>query len=111
MFTINSDYHKENEMPGDALAIAPHLYKVVLENEQVRVLEVKASPGVASEMHSHPSYVAIAITDSQMKFTLPDGKSIEVEIKAGQSRFSGPLDHATEIAGNHDAHLLLVELK
>ena len=98
-------------MPGDALEIAPHLYKVVLENDRVRVLEVKANAGVKSELHSHPSYVAIAIGDSQMKFTLPDGHSIEVELKAGQARYSDALDHATEIAGNHEAHLLLVELK
>ncbi len=98
-------------MPGDALEIAPHLYKVVLENDRVRVLEVRARPGEKSEIHSHPSYIAIAISDSQMKFTLADGRSIEVELKAGQARYSDALDHSTEIAGNDEAHLLLVELK
>ena len=98
-------------MPGDAVAIAPNLYKVVLENDRVRVLEVRARPGEKSEIHSHPSYIAIAISDSQMKFTLSDGQSVEVELKAGQARYSDPRDHATEIAGDHEAHLLLVELK
>ncbi len=70
-------------MPGDALAIAPNLYKVVLENDRVRVLEVKANPGEKSDMHSHPSYVVIAVSDTQLKFTTPDGQSMEVELKAG----------------------------
>ena len=98
-------------MPGDAVAVAPHVYKVILENDRVRVLEVRAKAGEKTEMHSHPSYVAIAITDTQLKFTLPDGHSIEVELKAGQARYSDPLDHITEIAGNREAHVLLVELK
>lgn len=98
-------------MPGDAVAIAPHLYKVVLENDRVRVLEVKARPGEKSETHSHPSYVVIAISDTQLKFTSSDGQSMEIELKAGQVRYSNPLDHATEIAGNREAHVLLVELK
>ena len=98
-------------MPGDGLSVAPHLYKAVLENDRVRVLEVRASPGEKSEMHSHPSYVVIAISDTQLKFTSPDGQTREIELKAGQARYSDPLDHATEIAGSHEAHVLLVELK
>ena len=72
---------------------------------------MRASPGEKSELHSHPSYVVIAISDSQLKFTSPDGQTREVELKAGIARYSEPLDHATEIAGSHEAHVLLVELK
>ncbi len=98
-------------MTGDALSIAPHLYTAVLENDRVRVLEVKASPGARSEMHSHPSYVVIAVSDTQLKFTTPDGQSMEVELMAGQAIYFDPIEHATEIAGNSEAHVLLVELK
>lgn len=98
-------------MPGDAVTVAPHLYKVVLENERVRVLEVRARPGEKTEMHSHPSVVAIAISDGQFKFTSPDGQSMEAELKAGQVMYLDPVDHSTEIAGNRDVHVLLVELK
>jgi len=47
-------------MPGDAITVAPHLYKVLLDNDRVRVLEVRAQPGVTSALHTHPSYVAVA---------------------------------------------------
>ena len=48
-------------MPRDAVTVAPHLYKVLLENDRVRVLEVRANAGVKTEMHTHPSQVVVAL--------------------------------------------------
>ncbi len=31
--------HEENHMTNDAISVAPHAYKVVLETDRVRVLE------------------------------------------------------------------------
>jgi beta-alanine degradation protein BauB len=98
-------------MAGDAVTVAPHMYKVVLENDRVRVLEVQAKPGDKTEMHSHPAQVAIAITDSQLKFTTSDGKTMETELKAGRAMYVPPVEHTTEITGSTEAHLLVVELK
>ena len=47
---------------ADAVSVAPHLYKVLLENDKVRVLETRYGPGVKSEMHSHPDLVAVGLT-------------------------------------------------
>ena len=49
-------------MAGDAVSVAPNLYKVLLENDKVRVLETRYGPGVKSEMHSHPDLVAVGLT-------------------------------------------------
>jgi len=98
-------------MPGDAVTVAPHLYKVLLDNDRVRVLAVRAQPGVKSELHTHPNYVAVAISDGQYRFTSPDGKSIEVKLKAGQAGFFGAVEHSTEIIGTSEGHIVLIELK
>lgn len=55
-------------MSQDAVAVAPDVYKVLLENERVRVLEVKAKPGMRTAMHTHPSLVAVGITDGKYRF-------------------------------------------
>ena len=47
---------EEAIMAEDAAKVAPHVYKVLFENEQVRLLEVIMQPGDSSEMHSHPDY-------------------------------------------------------
>ena len=42
----------------DAVKVAPHVYKVALENDRVRVLETRMKPGDKTSMHSHPAVVA-----------------------------------------------------
>lgn len=98
-------------MSGDAAAVAPHLYKVLLENERVRVLELRGRPGDRADLHSHPGQVVIAISDSRLRFTSPDGQSTEAELKSGQAVYSDAVEHTTEVAGDEGAHVLLVELK
>lgn len=98
-------------MAGDAATVAPNVYTVVLENERVRVLEVRGRPGDKTEMHSHPAMVAIGITDGAFKFSFPDGQTAEAELKAGQAMYQDAVEHSTEITGTSEVRALLVELK
>jgi beta-alanine degradation protein BauB len=101
----------ENPMPRDAVTVAPHAYKVVQENDRVRVLEFRGKPGDTTAMHAHPGTVVIAITDSTFKFTLPNGHSIEAALKAGQTICQDAVEHTTEVMGAAEAHVVIVELK
>ena len=98
-------------MAGDPVKVAPHVYKTVLENDRVRVLEAGGSPGLNTGMHSHPNQVAVALTDAKMKFTFPNGESAEAELKAGQVLYLDPVDHTVELLGADETRLILVELK
>ncbi len=70
---------------NDAVKVAPDSYKVVLENDAVRVLEVRIRQGAKSEMHSHPKSVAICLNDQRLKFTFPNGKTEDTDLKRGQA--------------------------
>ena len=48
-------------MSEDAAKVAPHVYKVLFENERARLLEVIMQPGDSSEMHSHPDNLLRAL--------------------------------------------------
>ena len=98
-------------MPGDAVSVAPDLYKLLFENDRVRVLETRYGPGVKSEMHSHPDLVAVALTPAKAKFTLADGHTVDLEFQAGQPIFVDAQDHTVENTGTSDFHVILVELK
>jgi len=104
-------------MTGDAVAVAPHFsvaphfYRVVLENDRVRVLEARGKPGDKTGLHAHPAQVVIAITDGQFRFTSSDGQTTEAELKAGQARYLDPIEHTAEITGTRGSHNVLVELK
>jgi quercetin dioxygenase-like cupin family protein len=67
-------------MSADTIAIAPHVYKVITENDRVRVLAASAQTGGKTEMHSHPALVAVAITDGTYRFTSPGAEPMEVEL-------------------------------
>jgi len=95
----------------DAVTAAPNIYKVLSENDRVRVLEVKMKPGDKTQMHSHPDLVACAVIGGRFKFTSPDSQSMEAEMKTGQSMYFEAADHATENIGGTETHIILIELK
>ena len=98
-------------MAEDAVKIAPHAYKVVLENDRVRVLESRMKPGDKTEMHGHPALVACAITGGKFKFTGPDGQSMEIELGSGHAGYFDAVEHSTENVGTTEGHIILIELK
>ena len=93
----------------DPVKVSPDQFKVLFENEQVRVVEFNAKPGAKSPMHSHPDHVLYIVTGGKARFTLPDGKSQEMDSKAGDVRWNPAGTHATESLSETKA--ILVELK
>ncbi len=98
-------------MAEDIAKLLPQDVKVLLENDRVRVLEVRHQPGVKEPMHSHPAYVTYYLDATRVKVTTPDGKIVEKERKAGEVQFSGPTTHALENIGTTEQHVLVIELK
>ncbi len=96
---------------ADAVAAAPHAYKVVLENDRVRVLDYRGGPGTKADMHSHPDLVAVAIRGGKVRFTLANGQTQDAELGNGEAGFFEATDHMTENVGASDIHIALIELK
>lgn len=95
----------------DPVKISPQYYKVLLENDQVRVLEYRLKPGEKEPMHSHPAGIVYSFSDGRMRSTMPDGKSQEGERKAGEVHWRDPITHSAENTGDTEIHVLAVELK
>src|SRR5262249_53501639 len=62
----------------------PEHYKVLLDNEYVRVLDVRLKPGEKTPIHSHPNLVVYSLTGGAIKSTTADGKTTTVTTKAGR---------------------------
>ena len=86
-------------------------YKVLLENDKVRVLDYRDRPGEKTQRHWHPDYVLYALTSFKRQLTLGDGKIIKREIKAGDVFWSPAQVHIGENIGVSDTHVLIIELK
>ena len=98
-------------MAGDAIQVAPHVYKVLFENERVRLLEVRLKAGESSAMHSHPAYVIYGIAGGKVRFNSPSGESADIEVNAGDVMWREPEEHAVDNVGSTDVDALLFELK
>jgi len=86
-------------------------YKVVFENDQVRVLRITYGPGEKSVMHYHPDAVAVFTTDNKVNFTLPDGKVLETTSVKGQTIWTPEGQHLPQNVGEKSLEVILVELK
>ena len=85
--------------------------KVLVENDQVRVLRYHYEPGDKSKMHSHPDNVQIVLTDSHAKVYTPDGKVASSEGKAGEVRWRSATTDSVENVGDKAFEGILVEMK
>ena len=95
----------------DPAKVSPNTHKVLLENDRVRVLDVRVQPGQKVPTHSHPAYVVYALSDFKVKFTYPDGRTAERDGKAGQATWREGETHAAENVGTTELHILNIELK
>ena len=87
--------------------------KVLLDNDQVLVLEVRRSPGTKVPMHTHPpGLLGYYFSAAKVKATLPNGKIKTVDLPAGKVFwYPNGLEHAIEIMGTTDQHVLVIQLK
>ena len=86
-------------------------YKLVLENDRVRVLEYKDKPGDKTTRHHHPDFVLYALSDFHRKLTFGNGKEVIKDLKNGDVIWMKDQIHIGENIGKTETHALIVELK
>jgi quercetin dioxygenase-like cupin family protein len=86
-------------------------YKVEFENDHVRIIRITYAPGEKSVMHVHKAGVVVFLTDSQTKFSFPDGKTEELGGKAGQALWFPATKHLPENIGDNPFEAVYIELK
>jgi quercetin dioxygenase-like cupin family protein len=85
-------------------------YKVVFENDRVRVLEYTDSPGDRTTPHAHPDSVMYTLSSFRRRLH-QGGQHRDVEITAGTTGWLPAQQHAGENIGDTDTQVLFVELK
>src|SRR4051812_23773817 len=95
----------------DPTVTDPDNYKMVLENEHVRVLRYHDVPGTKTHLHHHPASVLYALSAFQRRLTLGNGMTQIKDLKAGDVFWLPAQDHTGENIGTTDTEVLLVEIK
>jgi quercetin dioxygenase-like cupin family protein len=94
----------------DALVVASNVYKLLNENDRMRVLEVVFKPGDVAKMHHHPDHVVYVLKGGKMSLT-SGGKTQEMELKTGSVIFLDAQDHEAKNIGNTILDLIVMEMK
>jgi beta-alanine degradation protein BauB len=97
-------------MTMDPVETNPENYRLIFENDRVRVLEYRDTPGHMTTEHHHPDSVMITASSFRRRLS-SNGKNMDVEMPAGVARWLPEQDHSGENIGDTDTHTFFVELK
>ncbi|MGB3301330.1 cytoplasmic protein [Gordonia sp. (in: high G+C Gram-positive bacteria)] len=95
---------------NDPTVTDPDHYRVLWENERVRVLEYRDTPGDATHPHDHPDSVMVTLSSFE-RVIASGGREMPVSLDAGEARWLPAQSHRGTNVGNTETHVIFVELK
>jgi quercetin dioxygenase-like cupin family protein len=98
-------------MAQDPLVVAPEMYRLLFENERVRVMEVTFQPGQKIAPHSHPDHYVYVAEAGKIRIFSPDGTSTDADLQVGQVLWLPAQTHWAENIGTTTVRLIVNELK
>ena len=96
---------------ADPVKAAPDHYKVIFENERVRVLSFHSAPGEKWPLHVHPDAVTVSLTDYKLRNVVPGKEPTVIARKRGDAYWIPARSHTGENIGSTDMDSVIVELK
>ena len=97
-------------MNRDPVTTNPDLYRVMFENDRVRVLEYRDQPGARTTPHAHPDSVMVTLSSFRRRLVAGAAER-EVELQAGIASWLAAQEHSGENIGQTETHVIFVELK
>lgn len=101
---------KKSEIPLPAIT-DPDKYKIIFENDRVRVYDYQDKPGDKTKLHHHNAFVLYALSPFKRMIHFEGGKHTVREFKGGEILWSSSENHTGENIGETPTHVLIVELK
>ena len=97
-------------MTGDPTQTDPDKYRVMFENDRVRVLEYRDRPGDRTSPHRHPDSVMCTLSSFERRL-IHNGQHRDVRLDAGHVGWLAAQEHSGENIGSTETHVIFVELK
>jgi len=97
-------------MDLDPVSTNPDLYRVVMENDRVRVLEYRDRSRDQTIEHAHPDSVMVTLSSFKRRLHA-NGRETDVNLESGAVRWLAAQSHIGENIGETESHVIFVELK
>jgi hypothetical protein len=98
-------------MQEDPIRVAPDNYRVVFENDRVRILSFHARPGEKWGLHAHPDAVVVSLDEYRVRNVVPGAGPTVRETKRGDVAWIPARSHTGENIGSTDMDCVIVEIK
>ena len=96
----------------DAIKSSSANFKLLLENEYVRVLEYSLKPGQKDTPHTHPAKSSYVVSGGKLKVYLENGQTIIADEETGTASWRDYVGkHYVENIGNTTVTIILTEIK
>jgi quercetin dioxygenase-like cupin family protein len=106
-----SDIQKPTENI-DIVQTSPNQARVLMENEQVRIVEYFIKPGDKDVWHTHPPRSSYVVAGGKVKVYTENAEPKISEVKTGTSSWADQgAKHYVENVGDTDIKIILTEIK
>jgi beta-alanine degradation protein BauB len=95
----------------DPVQVSPRNYRLLLENDSVRVLEMTLRVGERDEPHSHRDETVYFVQGGKARIQVPGGDAADVDLPDGHVMWHEPWTHQVENVGTCDIRAVIVESK
>ncbi len=96
----------------DPVKILPNLFKVLLENQHVRVVQYSLKPGEKDGWHTHPPKSSYVVSGGKLKVYLESGEIIVADEEAGTASWMDEAGkHYVENIGTTTVTIVYTEIK
>lgn len=110
--TNTSSTQNSTQLNIDALKASPDNFKLLFENENVRVLEYILKPGEKDKPHTHPAKSSYVASGGKLKVYLDNGEIILADEIAGTASWMNSVGkHYVENVGKSEIKIILTEIK
>ncbi|MEO8575161.1 MAG: hypothetical protein ABI556_00610 [Gemmatimonadales bacterium] len=111
MLTLPAGARSQQQADIDPVTVSADKYKVLLENDRVRIVEYSIKPGERDQPHTHPSKVSYVVGGGSLRITLRDTSFISID-STGEVSWRGRVPwHFAENVGVTPVRIVLFEVK
>lgn len=108
----SSAKNADTKLNIDALQASPENFRLLFENEHVRVLEYSLKPGAKDKPHTHPPKSGYVLSGGKLKIYPGSAAAFISEDSTGMSYWSDYVGkHYVENIGNTTVTIILTEIK
>jgi hypothetical protein len=93
----------------DPVKASPDNYKLLFENEHVKVQDMNLKARTTDNEHLHRAETVYFVSGSSVKIHLLDGGTVEADIPDRHVMYSEPWTHRVENVGTKDLKAIIVE--